>query len=123
MKGYLAAGALVIFTALVDLCVDLDYRFWANVSLAIAALFTAVFAGLYLCRSRWWSNRIGRIYLAKSLVLPLVLGQGVVASWWDADYPHRQHIRWLIYTAGAFAYIPMIWSLWREQQRDRSDRE
>ena len=77
---------------------------------------------LYWARSRWWANRIGKIYLAKSIVLSLFLSQVVVATWWDTDYPGRQHIQFAIYTLGAVVYLPMICSLWREQNRDRGPR-
>lgn len=86
-------------------------------------MLAVLFAALYAGRSRWWTNRIGKIYLAKSLILALVLMQAVVSVWWQDDYPGRQVIRFIIYSLGAVTYVPMLWSLWREQQRDRRGRE
>ena len=120
--AYAAAVALITVILALDVWFDIDYRLAANVSLVIVAALVIVFAVLYWARSRWWANRIGKIYLAKSVVLSLVLAQIVVASWWDTDYPGRQHIRFAIYTLGAVVYLPMICSLWREQTRDRANR-
>ena len=120
--AYAAAVALIVVVLALDVWFDIDYRIAANVSLVIVAVFVNVFAVLYWARSRWWANRIGKIYLAKSVVLSLFLSQVVVATWWDTDYPGRQHIRFAIYTLGAVVYLPMICSLWREQTRDRANR-
>ncbi|SHU17881.1 Uncharacterised protein [Mycobacteroides abscessus subsp. abscessus] len=57
------------------------------------------------------------------MALALVLWQIVLASWWDTEFPLRQQIRYLIYTLGAIVYIPMLISLWSEQQRDRAQSE
>ena len=115
-----AAVAVVLASLLVaDVWCDIDYRVWANVSLIAMTILTTLFAGLYGARSKWWSNRIGRIELTVSIVLPMVLAQISVATWWDTGFPGRQHLRFVIYTLGAVVYVPMIVSLWREQQNDR----
>lgn len=117
--AYLAAVAGIVATVVADIWFDIDFRLAANVSLIYVAVFTTTFAVLYGFRSRWWSNRIGRIFLVNSVVLPLVIAQIVLSTWWDADYPGRQQIRFVIYSLGAVVYVPMLVSLWREQQRDR----
>lgn len=116
---YLVAILATVGTLLADLWWDVNYRLAANVSLIYIAILTTTFTILYAWRSRWWVNRIGKIYLTKSIVMSLVLVQIVAATWWAADYPGRQHVRFLIYTLGALVYIPMLVSLWREQQCDR----
>lgn len=93
--------------------------FAANVALLFLAVLVTLFTGIYLCRSPWWTNRVGRIYVAKSVVLSVVLIQITVASWFSTDYAGRQPIRLAIYVLGALVYVPMIWSLLREQRRDR----
>lgn len=93
--------------------------FAANVALLALAGLVTVFTLVYLFRSPWWRNRVGRIYAMKSVVLSAVLDQIVLSIWWDADYPGRQAIRFTIYALGALVYLPMIWSLVLEQQRDR----
>ncbi|KLI05015.1 MULTISPECIES: putative phage holin [Mycolicibacterium] len=116
---YVAGAAGVAATITSDIWFDVDYGLNANIALLCIAVLAVLFAVLYAGRSRWWTNRIGKIYLAKSLILALVLLQAVVSVWWQDDYPGRQIIRFIIYSLGAVTYVPMLWSLWREQQRDR----
>lgn len=118
-RAYGLAVALIVAVLFMDVWFEPDYEFWANVALIVVAVLVVVFAGLYGARSKWWTNRIGKIYLAKSLVLSLVLVQIAVGVWWPGEYPGRQHVRFAIYTLGAVVYLPMIVSLWREQNRDR----
>lgn len=119
---YVAGAAGVAATIVADIWVDVRYGLAANVALLCIGVLAVAFAALYGCRSRWWTNRIGKIYLAKSLILALVLVQAVVSVWWQDDYPGRQIIRFIIYSLGAVVYVPMLVSLWREQQRDRRGR-
>ncbi|SIE45753.1 Uncharacterised protein [Mycobacteroides abscessus subsp. abscessus] len=123
MRWVYVTGLLIIVGVFVsDVWFTIDYRLGANLSLIFAASFVTAFTLLYGFRSRPGSNRIGKVFLVKSEVLALVLWQIVLASWWDAEFPLRQQIRYTIYTLGAIVYIPMLISLWREQQRDRSQR-
>lgn len=123
MRWVYLAGLLTIVGIFVsDVWFTIDYRLGANISLVLAAAFVTGFTVLYGLRSLWRSNRIGKIFFTKSVVLAAVLWQIVLASWWDTDYPWRQQIRYVIYTLGAIVYIPMMVSLWREQQRDRRGR-
>lgn len=120
--AYGLAVTLTVAVLLLDVWFEPDYELWANISLIAVALLVVVFAALYGARSRWWTNRIGKIYLAKSMVLSLVLVQIAVGVWWPGEYPGRQHVRFAIYTLCAVVYAPMIVSLWREQRRDRAHR-
>ncbi|MHC9292054.1 putative phage holin [Mycobacterium sp. LTG2003] len=120
--AYGLAVACIVAFLLADVWFEIDYQFWADVSLLAVAVLVLIFTAQYLGRSRWWTNRIGKVYLTKSVVLSLVLVQIAVALWWDTDYPFRQHIRFAIYALCAVAYVPMIATLWREQQRDRRRR-
>lgn len=94
----------------------------ANWSLFVLALMVSLFTLLYVFRSPWWRNTVGKIYLAKSIVLSLVLVQITVASLVSTEYPGRQYIRLGIYVLGALVYVPMIWSLVRQQNHDRRAR-
>lgn len=96
-----------------------ELKFAADCVLAVLAVMVVGFTALYVTRSPWWRNRIGKIYLAKSLVLSLVLIQITISTWVSLEYPLRQPFRLTIYTLGVVAYVPMAWSLWREQQEDR----
>lgn len=120
---YFAGAGGVAATITADIWFDIDYRIAANVSLIYIAALTIGFAVLYGARSRWWTNRIGKIYLVKSLILALVLIQAAISVWWHMDYPGRDIIRFIIYSLGAVAYVPMLVSLWREQNRDRQRRK
>lgn len=91
----------------------------ANVALLCLTVVVNVFTLIYLVRSPWRSNHVGRIYAMKSAILSAVLIQITVAVWGSPDFIFRQQIRLAIYTLGALVYLPMICSLVREQQADR----
>lgn len=94
----------------------------ANLALLALSVLVTCFTLLYLIRSPWWRNRVGVIYAAKSTILSAVLIQITLSSLISTEYPGRQPIRLAIYTLGALAYLPMIWSLAREQAEDRRRR-
>ncbi|MFF1946895.1 hypothetical protein ACFVWF_32680 [Rhodococcus qingshengii] len=94
----------------------------ANLALLSLSVLVTCFTLLYLVRSPWWRNRVGVIYAAKSTILSAVLIQITLSSLVSTEYPGRQPIRLAIYTLGALAYLPMIWSLAREQAEDRRRR-
>lgn len=123
MRWIYVAGAVGIAATLAaDIWTDIDYRIAANVSLVYIAVLASVFAALYGWRSRWWSNRIGKIFLVQSVLLAIVVVQGSVSVWWpDGHYPGKDYLRFAIYSLGAVAYVPMLISLWREQQADRRE--
>lgn len=118
---YLIGLAGIVGTLIADIWCEIDYGLAADVSLIYIAILSASFAVRYAGWSRWWTNRIGKVYLAKSVILALVLVQAMVSVWWQSDYPGRQIIRFIIYTMGAVVYVPMLVTLWREQRRDRRD--
>lgn len=119
---YLAGFLAIAGTFVADIWLTIDYEFDANISLIYLAVLVTVFTVLYGLRSNWRANRVGRVFLIKSVFLSLVLGQIVLSSWWDADYPLRQQIRFILYTAGAWTYASMVVTLCREQNRDRRNR-
>jgi hypothetical protein len=120
LRGIYLTGALAILTVpIADIWMDFDYRLAANISLTYIAILVTAFTVLYGLRSRWDSNLIGKAFFTKCCFLSLVLWQASASSWLGSDYPHRDHIRFVIYSFGAVAYLPMLVSLWREQQRDR----
>lgn len=121
--GFPIAVVVVGGVVLADVWLDIDYRVAANIMLLALAGLVVAFTGLYLRRSRWRSNRIGRIYAAMTVFLSILLTQACVAVWVSTDYPGRQHIRFIIYALGAVAWVPMLVSLWQEQQRDRRDKK
>lgn len=100
-----------------------DFQRAANMSLIYLAVLTTIFTVRYAGWSQWYVNRIGRSYLVFKIVMSMVLIQIVVATWWDPDFPGRQHLRFLIYSLGAIAAIPMLSALIREQRADHEIRQ
>ncbi|MCV7208430.1 hypothetical protein H7J75_07150 [Mycolicibacterium canariasense] len=121
--GYVILALLIPGTIVSDIWLEVNYELIANVFLLIATVLVNAFTLLYGTRSRWKSNRIGPIYLIKCIALSAFLVQASVSVWIDVDddYPLRQIIRFTIYAATALVYVPMLITLWREQQRDRRD--
>ena len=115
--GVLAVAA----TLLADPWFHIDYERAANLSLLYAAVLVNTFTLLYAFRSNWRANRIGRVYLIKSIMMSVFLDQVAMAIWWDEAFPGRQHVRFVIYTLTAIVYVPMLAALWREQQRNREE--
>lgn len=113
-------ATVVLGTLFADIWFDVDYRIAANTSLAAAAVCVNAFTLLYGFRSYWRTNRIGGIFLVKCGGLSLFLTQAALTTWWDDDYPYRQQIRFAIYAGMSIVYVPMLISLWLEQQRDRA---
>jgi hypothetical protein len=120
---YLIGTIAIVATFVADLWVHIDYRIAANVSLVYMALFVTVFTLLYAIRSNWRVNRIGKVFLAKGIAFSAVLWQIVIALWIDTEYPHRQELRFAIYSLGALAYLAMVVVLVIEQRNDRRERE
>lgn len=117
---------LVIGTFASDIWLDVDYEHLANLALAVAAIGVDGFTGLYGFRSKWKSNRIGGVYLIKCIAMSAFLVQAALSVWWPwwaNECPFRQQIRFVIYSSTALVYIPMIITLWREQQHDRDEGE
>lgn len=94
-----------------------DYTLFALA--IVVCLFTAV----YFARS-WFRkvrNRVGNIYMAKSVFLSIVLVQVSASVLYKSDYWNRDYIRLIVYGIGVLAYIVMLVSLIREQNQDRED--
>lgn len=114
-----AAVVMLILLGYLDLFTALTSRDLGNVSLTAMAVLVTAFTGLYCIRSRWWSNRIGKVFLIKSTLLSLVMIQISVSSWTGSAYPGRDAVRLIIYVGGALAFVALLVTLWQEQQRDR----
>lgn len=87
------------------------------------AIVVCIFTVLYFARS-WYrkkKNRIGNIYLAKSIFLSMVLIQVSASVIYRSDYWNRDYIRIIVYGVGVIAYVVMVVSLIREQNRDRRE--
>lgn len=118
---YAAGVAGIVGTMVSDIWFHIDYRVAANISLIYVASLTTIFHLLYALRSNWKANRVGKIFFVKTIFLPVMLWQIVLSTWWDTDYPYRQHLRFAIYSLAAVAYWAMVVALWNEQRADRKD--
>lgn len=117
---YGGGGAVIVTTFLADMIgLPVDYWRAAAWSLTFGAVFVTIFTALYGTRSNWRSNRIGKIFLAKSVLLTAALWQIVATTWVGQDYPYRNEVRFVIYAVLALAYATMDIALIREQNSDR----
>lgn len=82
---YLIGLAGIVGTLIADIWYEIDYSVAADVSLIYIAILSAAFAVRYAGWSKWWTNRIGKVYLAKSVILALVLVQTMVSVCWQRD--------------------------------------
>jgi hypothetical protein len=123
MKWFVGFSTAVIAAVLVaDIWAEIDMRVAANVSLVYMAVGATVFAGRYALWSHWRASQIGPTYLAFKVAMALVLWQIVFAVWVDTDWPGRQHVRFVIYSAGAVAAVVWVATLMRVQKKARQDR-
>ena len=96
-------------------------RHAGDYTLFALAIVVCLFTAVYFARS-WFrkkKNRVGNIYMAKSVFLSMVLVQVSASVIYKSDYWNRDYIRLIVYGVGVVAYIVMIGSLIREQNRDR----
>lgn len=123
MRWFVGISAVVITVVLAaDIWADIDMRVAANMSLMYMAVGATVFAARYAFWSNWRASQIGPTYLAFKVAMSLVLWQIVVAVWVDADWPGRQHVRFIIYSVGAVAAVVWVATLMRVQKKARRDR-
>lgn len=123
MRWFVGFCTVVIVGVLVaDIWAPIDMRVAANVSLVYMAVGASVFAARYALWSHWRASQIGPTYLAFKVAMALVLWQIVFAVWADSDWPGRQHVRFVIYSAGAVAAVVWVGTLMRVQKRARRER-
>lgn len=114
---YLAGGMSIAMFLTADLWFDIDYRLAANISLICVTATVVAYTAIYALWSTWYVNRVGRVFLIKSVIFSLFLAEVTVAAWWDVYYPGRSHVRYALYTAAALAYVGMVIALLYEQRK------
>lgn len=123
-RVYLAGAAAVAATVAAGAWTDaIDFHLAANISLIYISALVTAFTVLYGIRSNWRANQIGRVFFVKSVTFTAVLWLITLQNWWDVDWGWRQEIRFIVYTLGAIAYLPMVITLVRKQQADRRQRD
>lgn len=95
---------------------------WADYALAALAIDTTIFTAVYAIWQPWWKERVSQIYLAKSVLLSLVLLQISASVFAGSDYPYRAEIRFTLYSLGALMMFALLIMLLVLQHRTRSDR-
>ncbi|MGB0971621.1 MAG: putative phage holin, partial [Mycobacterium sp.] len=91
-------GAVLIPAALAaEVWVDPDYQLLADVALALLAAVVTIFTIRYAFWSRWSDNPTGRAFLAKSVVLAMLLLHIVAERWIPVAYPLHEHVRFAVY--------------------------
>lgn len=94
----------------------------ADYALVALALDTTVFTLVYATWQPWWKERVSQIYLAKSVLLSLVLLQISASVFAGSDYPYRAWIRLTLYSGGAAMMLALLAMLLVLQHRTRRDR-
>lgn len=89
----------------------------ANTALLVLAVEMVIFTFTYAAGSPWWATPLGKIYIAKTVLLTLVLVQNTASALTSADYPGRHQIRLSIYAGGAIAMM-LLWVMLRRYQRE-----
>lgn len=87
-----------------------------DILLLVAAGASWTFTLLYVIRSPWWTRHIGRMLVAFTLALSLVLTQNAVGTWWGDGYPYRGEIRDVLYAALAVTLTRLALALYRIQR-------
>ena len=119
--GYVASATAVAAVLIAGAWFDPNYETLANVSMAAAAVMVNLFTVVYAVRARWRTNPLGRVFLLKCVGMSAFLTQAAVTVWIDRYYPHRQEIRFAIYTLFALWYAPMLAALAVSLRRNRDD--
>ncbi|MDO3335177.1 putative phage holin [Mycobacteroides abscessus] len=88
-----------------------------DILLLVATGASWAFTLLYLARSPWWARHVGRMLVAFTLAMSLVLTQNSVGTWWGDEYPYRGEIRDVLYAALAVTLIRLTLALVRLQNR------
>ncbi|QAU06563.1 hypothetical protein SEA_WILLIAMBOONE_54 [Gordonia phage WilliamBoone] len=129
-REYLVVAAYTIYviTMLALMLPTNTLREWGNVWLATMAALVTTFTLAYATRSAFWKNKIGWIFMCKSVLLSAVLIQvslsSITSSAGTANavyYPGRDYIRLVIYAGGAIGYAVMLAALLAMQRKDRTD--
>lgn len=94
----------------------------ADYALAALAIITGIFTAVYAIWQPWWKERVSQIYLAKSLLLSLVLTQISASVFAGKEYPYRALIRVTLYSGGAIMMFALLIMLLVLQKRTRRER-
>lgn len=116
---YLLGGLTMMAAVIAGLWIDIDYLLAARISMTVLTAAVISFTLLYGWRSAWCANRVGKAFFAKSVIFSIMLIEMTLAGWWDAYYPERSLVRYIIYTSSAIAYIGMLIALIQEQSRTK----
>lgn len=111
-RSWLHVAATVAITTAVFLAAP-----WGiSIAMTAAAVCAWTFVGLYVGRSNWRAEAIGKVMVLTNVFLALVLTQAALSQWTDQDYPYRDQVRIIMYTALAYGIGWKIALLLRAQR-------
>ncbi|OTR12586.1 putative phage holin [Mycobacteroides abscessus] len=117
-RTWLHLAATVAVTAIVSLAAP-----WGiGVAMTAAAVCAWTFVGLYVTRSNWRAETIGKVMVLTNVFLACVLTQAALSQWTDRDYPYREHVRIIMHSALAYGIVWKIVILLRAQRNPPPDR-
>lgn len=117
MMRCLVHAAIVATVAFLPTLFGVGPELTADCLLITAAAAAWVFTLLYLARSPWWARHVGRMLVAFTLALSLVLTQNAVGTWWGENYPYRGEIRDVLYEALFITLARLTLALYGIQRR------
>lgn len=113
-RTWLHLAATVAVTAVVSLAAP-----WGIcIAMTSAAVCAWTFVGLYIGRSNWRAETIGKVMVLTNVFLACVLTQAALSQWTDRDYLYRDQVRIVIYSALAYGIVWKIVLLLRAQRAD-----
>lgn len=92
---------------------------YGNWLLAVLAAAMWVFTIRYAFWSRWWTNRVGRVFLPEKVIMSTALTQVALSALTSSSYPGRDWARIVVYGLGALSLIVMTVLLVRIQRSDQ----
>ncbi|BDB62345.1 hypothetical protein [Rhodococcus sp. RDE2] len=93
----------------------------ARILIGAMTLFALVFATLYT-RSPWRSTEAGKSLMFTALAIAAI-GLQQLIFWWFGDYPGRDELRAVAYSALALAMLHRVIVLWDSQHQVPPDLE
>ncbi|ORA64094.1 hypothetical protein [Mycobacteroides franklinii] len=90
-----------------------------NIAITSGAVCTWSFVALYVGRSNWRVEPIGRVMVMTNTFLAMVLTLAALSEWTDREFPYRDQVCIIIYSALAYGIAWKIVLLVRAQRADK----
>lgn len=116
-RGLLGVGAVLCVLVVVLFGAQTE----ARILIGAMTLFALLFAALYT-RSPWRSTEAGKSLMFTALAIAAI-GLQQLIFWWFGDYPGRDELRAVAYSALALAMLHRVIVLWDSQHQVPPDLE